>query len=281
MLKCLLRSFRSCVDIVPLMFRISIKVMFFFVGLIVVMESICRHWQAGRCWAGQGCRFAHPPSEEEEQRYEEMREMVRAACRFAAEAAAVPAVLPPGTTLPPTAVPPPPAVLAKARPLVVKPAMVKSLLPQQPSEMPPAAAGWNPYLMEEGRAAEAPKEKAVPKTAAKPWTAPWLKKKAAPVPARRTLWDAVRDKHLADLAAEEEAARRARVPHTPPRKKRRKLQPTPKWKAGSMAALISASEGTGDVFEDVQTAAEAEAAADDCAGVSAAQMIDEYLAEEQ
>ena len=69
-------------------------------------------------------------------------------------------------------------------------------------------------------------------------------------------------------AAEGEAAR-----------KRRKLQPTPKWKPGSMAALISASseeEGTGDVFEDVQTAAEAEAAAE----AERYRVINDYLDEQ-
>ena len=115
------------------MFRISIKVMFFFVGLIVVMESICRHYLAGRCWAGEHCRFLHPPL------------------------AAAPTPLPPGATLPPPAPQP-------ARPPVLPPPPPPAVYPAylQPEE------GDNPYLAqaapEEGDNPAQPKQQAAMNT---------------------------------------------------------------------------------------------------------------------
>ena len=285
------------------------------------LSNICRHWLAGRCWAGQGCRFLHPPSsffseEAEAARYAEAREFFRLGVQVGAQSAASGAFAAAG--VPP---PPPPAPLP-ARPPV---------LPPPPAKTP----AWTPAWLA-APAAAAPKEKAAPK--ARP---------AAVQPARRGLtveerqlaiesrlaerdeerframqakgkgkgggaapkakteetpamkyWHAIRDKHLAEEAARlqaeeaeaarlkaeaDEAARLRKVPQTPPRKKRLKLQP----KAGpakrfcaeeeeeaaptvfqtlaaeqKSAAFEEEEEEEEEVFRDVQTAAEAEAEAD-------------------
>jgi len=58
------------------------------------LSNVCRHWLAGRCWAGENCRFLHPPAEallyeeEEKRRYEEARELVRLGVRLGQLAAA-------------------------------------------------------------------------------------------------------------------------------------------------------------------------------------------------
>ena len=156
--------------------------------------------------------------------------------------------------------------LAKARPVVKR-----LLVPKPPDEGRAAEAP----KAEEARAAEAPKEKAVPKTSA--WTPPWLaapaaeapKKKAAPVDKtyRMTYGEWVMRQPWAKaeadrLAAKERRRKEQAAEAAAPKKKRLKLQP----KAAPAKRFCAEEEeeeeerSEEEVFRDVQTSQEAEAA---------------------
>ena len=253
--------------------------------------SICRHYLAGRCIV-QGCRFLHPPllpaeacEKQRDERYHELREMVRAA--VAAVAAAAPTSVqppPPPRTYPLGSIPtPPPPVYpaevpkaeeapkaqAKARPVVKR-----LLVPKPPDTLPPAAAGWNVYLEKEADP-ETEEAAASAVTPGRLWWRAWLAQRQAEEAERLQAEEA----EAARLKAEEdEAARLRKVPQTPPRKKRL-LEPTPKWnpcKAGKAEEEEEEEEERSEeeVFRDVQTSQEAEAEA------ARLQIIDDYLLEE-
>ena len=184
----------------------------------------------------------------------------------------------------------------KARPVVKR-----LLVPKPPDTLPPAAAGWNVYLEKEAD----PKTEVTP--ARKYWRsfqerrlAEYQKEEAARLQAEEK--EAAR---LKAAAEEDEAARLRKVPQTPPRKKRLKLQPkaAPAKRfcaeeeeeaaptvfqtlaAEQKSAAFKEVEDEAERFADVMTADEAaaEAAYAELVAADAAEaerLIDEYLAEQ-